>query len=637
MKGPTMSFHAPTGKTAILIVNGGDSTESNRWIQLCLEQIAAHTEYPNYHIYVWNNRIADKALEDWLLTWPQLTLLSAAGYERLNHPHSTPLQRLYHLARQEGAEYIVTMDSDAHPLRSDWLIKLLSSLEDGAAIAGVWRNEMVPAIRPHIHPSCLCTTVGFIEQHRLRFDFDCTHSKERTDTLSHFTWIAEANGFSIHRLLRSNQRNFHHWMGGIYGDLIYHHVAASREGVVFHSNPYKGLGQSDENRQLRDKTAKLLFNHYDQYIRWLRGQEVESYFEAQMLQLLDETKQGGQIGWWMDRLRSAYFRAGVHERAKRKVIDGLTKYKPLSNAVKLLTKLKRIPLIRQKVDLDLPIVCNAMHHAFKYGNLAPLASNGWVLKPPDWVGIGSPKSGTTWWHKLLTEHPQIITHRVRLANPYNKETQYFLHHQYAKMTTETITLYHEAFASPPGAICGEFSTQYLGYPMCLEHLSIAAPDAKIIAILRNPIDRFISHHNHLMTKRGRWLLGNLNQSQRYIFNTYSFYTEAMLHSLYSIGLIRLFQYYGRDRVLILQYERLVQSPIEELSRTYLFLGVDERFRAGDYQKQINAGTYIIAKPNIDERRRLAAYFKEDVQRVFALCPELDSNLWPDFIASHAKE
>ncbi len=106
-----MSFHAPTGQDAVLIVNWGNSTESNRWIQLCLEQIA-----------------------------------------------------------------------------------------------GIWRNEMVPASRPHIHHSCLCTTVGFIEQHRLRFDFDCMHSKEHTHTFSHFTWIAKASGFSTHRLLRSNQK-----------------------------------------------------------------------------------------------------------------------------------------------------------------------------------------------------------------------------------------------------------------------------------------------------------------------------------------------------------------------------------------------------------------------------------------------
>ena len=185
-----MTAPTRTEKAAILIVNGGESPESDRWIRLCLERIDVLTQYPNYHIYLWNNRIGDPLLDAWLLARPHLTLLSAASYEKLHHPHRTPLQRLYHLAQAEGAAYIVALDSDAHPLRAGWLTELLAELDKGAALAGVWRDEMVPAIRPHVHPSCLCTTVDFIERYQLRFDFDNTHSLERTDTLSHFTWVA---------------------------------------------------------------------------------------------------------------------------------------------------------------------------------------------------------------------------------------------------------------------------------------------------------------------------------------------------------------------------------------------------------------------------------------------------------------
>lgn len=196
----------PTGKAAILVVNGGESAEADRWIRLCLERIARYTDYPDYHIYLWNNRLGAPELEAWLLAQPYLTLLSAAAYERLHDPFGTPLQRLYHLAREEGATYIVVLGSDAHPLRAGWLTEMLGELDKGAALAGVWRDEMVPAIRPHVHPSCLCTTVAFVEQYQLRFDFDNTHSQEKTDTLAHFTWVAEAQGLPIHKLTRSNPR-----------------------------------------------------------------------------------------------------------------------------------------------------------------------------------------------------------------------------------------------------------------------------------------------------------------------------------------------------------------------------------------------------------------------------------------------
>ena len=107
----------------------------------------------------------------------------------------------------------------------------------------------------------------------------------------------------------------------------------------------------------------------------------------------------------------------------------------------------------------------------------------------------------------------------------------------------------------------------------------------------------------------------------------------MQHSLYGVGLARLFDYFDHGRVLVLQYERSVRSPQEELARTFRFLGFDDRFRAKNYHDPIKRGDYVIAKPDVDERRRLTAYFQTDVQRVFALCPELDPSLWPDFAPS----
>lgn len=252
------------GRAAILIVNDGQTAKDDRWIRLCLDRIARYDDYPDYHIYLWNNHLGAPELEAWLLAQPRLTLLSAATYEQLHHPHRTPLQRLYHLAREEGAKYIVTLDSDAHPLNSGWLTTLLAALDGGAALAGVWGDEMVPAIRPHVHHSCLATTGDFIERYQLRFDFDSTHSQERTDTLAHFTWVAEAQGLPIHQLRRSNQRSFHNWMGGIYGDLIYHHVADSEERMVFR-NSDQGVVENSRRRSLRDKTATYLFSDYDSF------------------------------------------------------------------------------------------------------------------------------------------------------------------------------------------------------------------------------------------------------------------------------------------------------------------------------------------------------------------------------------
>jgi hypothetical protein len=625
-----MSTRENARKAAILIVNGGDNLKSNRWIKLCLNKIAAHTQYPNYHLYVWNNRIEDQALEAWLLGQPRLTLISAACYEDLHHPHRTPLQRLYHLARQEGATYIVSLDSDAHPLRSGWLTELITRLDEGAVLSGNWRDEMVPAIRPHVHASCLCTTVDFIETHQLRFDFDTTHSAERSDTLSHFSWVAEANSLPIHRLFRSNQRRFHYWMGGIYGDLIYHHAAASRKRILFHNTPIKDQFQIDVYQKLRDETGELLFSAYDVYMDWLRGKEVSPRFQRDMERLCALADSKRSLRWWLARALSPEFQQTVLKKI-RTGAAAKAPSSPLASRIKNKTD-RAVSRVLDVVHVGEkkrePTASNAMHTSFGRAHCYPVPAHGWTTQAPDFIGIGSPKSGTTLFHYLLLQHPQIVYPRIQFTN--RKETQYFLHFQHRDLPDDAIDTYCQAFASPPGAICGEFSSQYLTYPNCLEHLAVAAPNSKILLILRNPIDRFISHLNHLIIRRGRYSYGEVNDAQRYLLHTFSFYTEAVLHSLYSIGLARLFQYFTRDQILILQYERLIREPREQMVLAYEFLGVDARFRARDYQKQVNTGIYAIPKPEPTERQRLAAYFAEDVKRTFALCQDIDPKLWSDF-------
>jgi hypothetical protein len=81
-----------------LIVHGGaDRETANRWTRLCLDRIAACTDEPDCHIYLWNNAPEDRTMASSLAARPSLTLLDAASYELLDHPHRTSLQRLYHL------------------------------------------------------------------------------------------------------------------------------------------------------------------------------------------------------------------------------------------------------------------------------------------------------------------------------------------------------------------------------------------------------------------------------------------------------------------------------------------------------------------------------------------------------------
>jgi len=600
---------------AILVVNGDADPKRGRWIDLCLEKIRKFTAPGTFRVYVWNNNLRDRSLKGRLFALPWVACVEAAPYERLSHPHATPLQRLYALARDQGADRIVTMDSDAHPLRHGWLEELTAALDAGAALAGVWRDELREAIAPYVHPSCLATTVELVERHRLRFDrVGAGNDGEVHDTLSRFTAAALSAGEPIHRLLRSNVNNFHRLMGGVYGDFVYHHGAGTRRGVGFRGEP-RDAERLRWNAHVRDRTADLLFTDYERYLGWLRGRCDDDSF-ARKLSALRRTPvvgEGGATGThgMPAGVKAVRWRGRARDLAKR-----------IPGAARVVKAVRRMVRPGEAV-LDA-----------KRKMLTPLAPDdlyelpfGWRVTGPAFVGAGVPKCGTSWWYELLTDHPQVVPNRTRFAN--SKETQYFIHRRSRPLNAAEIELYRRLFAAPPGAVCGEFSTLYLSYPDCVERVARAAPDARILVILRNPIDRTRSHLNHMIVNR-KFLFEKLTFTQRRLVEKHSFYCEAVLHSLYAAGMRRLFRRFDRDRVLVLQYERCCRDPAGELARTYRFLGLNDGHVPDDLRRRVNEVTYALPEYAPEERGRLAAYFFDDARRTAELCPEIDLKLWPDF-------
>lgn len=608
-------------RIALLIVTGGLNPNRGRWIDLCLRKLQPSLQVTPSHVYIWNNDVNDHSLRGHLANVPWVTYLEAAPYEHLAHPHAVPLQRLYSLARDEGAEIIVTMDSDAHPLRPDWLMQLVTALQDGAALAGVWRDELSNEIAPYIHPSCLASTVDFIEQHNLRFDrLRSTLDTEPQDTLSHFTRAAQTVNLPVFPLRRSNVNNFHRLLGGVYGDLIYHHGAGARRQISFWDEP-KQTERSHLYDQMRDAAAERLFTDYEQFLGWLQGKQSDAQFERKMQALqqctppdtADAEKQTGPI---------AVSATGGRSNIKTTLRTGLQKVPGVRQAVNIV---RRRYVGHKKHDYS-PI---KMLRPIGLSDLHDIPA-GWAVTGPAFIGVGTPKSGTTWWHNLIIAHPQVVPNRGNCQR--SKELHYFVHFQSKPMNAADRMLYHQFFAAPPGAIAGEFSTSYLAYPNCIEQVAQAEPDAKILVMLRNPIDRMLSHLNHMRVNRTKWF-ADLGATQGKLLNHYSNYCEAAIHSLYAVGLRRLFRCYGRGQVLVLQYERCRQDPAGELARTYRFLGLDDAYLPSDLRREVNVMPYVLPRYSPEERQLLTAYFADDVAQTVELCPELELKLWRDFVPS----
>ena len=117
------------------------------------------------------------------------------------------------------------------------------------------------------------------------------------------------------------------------------------------------------------------------------------------------------------------------------------------------------------------------------------------MKRPDTFVVGAFKSGTTALYEYLRAHPQIF-----MCVP--KEPMYFgadLTPRYRRMTEqEYLALFADA---QPGQRAGEASPWYLYSHSAPAEIAHFAPDARIIVMLRNPVDVMHAQHGQLVFNR----------------------------------------------------------------------------------------------------------------------------------------
>ena len=107
--------------------------------------------------------------------------------------------------------------------------------------------------------------------------------------------------------------------------------------------------------------------------------------------------------------------------------------------------------------------------------------------PPDFVGVGTQRSGTTWWFKTLLGHPQIRPPRGR-----RKELHFFDRFCARELLDADVAEYHELFPRKPGQITGEWTPRYMHDFWTPRLLARAAPEAKLLIMFRDPVERYRS-------------------------------------------------------------------------------------------------------------------------------------------------
>lgn len=241
----------------------------------------------------------------------------------------------------------------------------------------------------------------------------------------------------------------------------------------------------------------------------------------------------------------------------------------------------------------------------------------WRSGPPDFVGVGAQRCGTTWWWRLLCHHPLI---RPAPA----KELHYFDPFFRKRFDDEDVEAYHDLFRRPDGALSGEWTPRYMHDFWTPALLARAAPEARLLVLLRDPMARYLSGIRHEMGRLRRQVW-----RPRYREHVRAMIAaDALSRSLYAAQLERLFRHFDRSRILILQYERCVSDPLAELRRTYEFIGLEmPEDLAPGFSQRLGRSHPPVATG--DEAIAVAgAEIQRDAARLARLAPELDLGLWP---------
>jgi len=197
--------------------------------------------------------------------------------------------------------------------------------------------------------------------------------------------------------------------------------------------------------------------------------------------------------------------------------------------------------------------------------------------------VGAPKSGTTFLFDLLKPSPAIFC-------PENKEPAYFL-------VADRMVRFREADVRPPSLVYGrkeyealyatatnetyriDASTHYLSSTETAERIKAAAPDSRIVAVLREPVSRAFSHY--LMGIRDGYITESfeeaLAQEDAEMSDPTPLWAEhfrILRRSLYLDGLHAYLKAFGPDRVRVYLFSDLKEDPDWLVNDLGEFLGID---------------------------------------------------------------
>lgn len=247
---------------------------------------------------------------------------------------------------------------------------------------------------------------------------------------------------------------------------------------------------------------------------------------------------------------------------------------------------------------------------------------------PDFIIIGAQRCGTTSLYKYLCQHPEIHPSYPKeihyFSNYYRKGINWYRSHFPLKRSIPKINR-----DGTGKYITGEATPYYLFHPLAPLRASITIPHAKIIVLLRDPIERAYSHFYHEVNMGVETLnfenaireeesrlnneFAKLVKDENYRSFNYQHFSY-LNRGKYADQIQRWMQHFPSDSILILKSNDLNSDPIQSFHKVTEFLGLR-------YWENISFNKYHISTyPPMEEKtkNKLKAYFQVHNQKLYEL-------------------
>jgi hypothetical protein len=184
------------------------------------------------------------------------------------------------------------------------------------------------------------------------------------------------------------------------------------------------------------------------------------------------------------------------------------------------------------------------------------------------IGVGAPRSGTSWLVECLREHPELYI-------PVKKELNFFSKKRpnlggKSLYDLKGIKGYYKNFNRSFGKKSGEFTPNYMYSIKTMNIIKNNFKDIKIIFCLRNPVERYISHYNFHVTR------GKKPEFKKYLEKgLYYKYLKKWLNS------------FPKKNIKVILYEDIQKNPDKVLRELFSFLEVNKDVALNSKNKRIN--------------------------------------------------